>query len=202
MRIALLSDIHGNPIALDAVLNDIQSSGVDAYWILGDLAAIGYDPIGALERLAALPNAAFVRGNTDHYLVAGTLPGPTPEQVMADPRLMPKLVEVAQSFAWTQGIVTVAGWLDWIAALPVEQRLMLPDGTRLLGVHASPGNFDGHGIHPGLSETDLQATIAGCEAELVCVGHTHVPMDLRVDDVHVINLGSVSNPLPHHLRAS
>ena len=48
MRLALFSDIHGNPIALDAVLADIAAEGgVNAYWVLGDLAAIGYDPVGA-----------------------------------------------------------------------------------------------------------------------------------------------------------
>ena len=46
MRLAILSDIHGNPLALDAVLADIQSQGeVDAYWVLGDFAALGYDPV-------------------------------------------------------------------------------------------------------------------------------------------------------------
>jgi len=79
--IALLSDIHGNPIALDAVLEDIQQQGgADQYWILGDLAAIGHDPVGTLEKLARLPNATFVRGNTDRYLVTGERPGPTIEQ--------------------------------------------------------------------------------------------------------------------------
>jgi hypothetical protein len=77
MRIALLSDIHGNPIALDAVLDDVQDQGgVDAHWELGDLAAIGYDPVGVLERLVALPNVQFARGNTDRYLVTGERPPP------------------------------------------------------------------------------------------------------------------------------
>ena len=50
MRLAILSDIHGNPLALDAVLTDIQSQGeVDAYWVLGDFAALGYDPVTPLE---------------------------------------------------------------------------------------------------------------------------------------------------------
>ena len=50
MRLAILSDIHGNPLALDAVLADIQSQGeVDAYWVLGDFAALGYDPVTPLE---------------------------------------------------------------------------------------------------------------------------------------------------------
>ena len=54
MRLAILSDIHGNPIALDAVLADIRSrDGVDAYLVLGDFVALGYDPVTPLEKLAA-----------------------------------------------------------------------------------------------------------------------------------------------------
>ena len=56
MRIALLSDVHGNLITLEAVLKDIEANGgVDGYWVLGDLAALGYDPVGTLERLSKLP---------------------------------------------------------------------------------------------------------------------------------------------------
>ena len=76
-RIAILADIHGNSIALDAVLADLDARGVvDEYWVLGDLAAIGPDPIGTLDRLAALPGARFVRGNTDRYLLTGERPRP------------------------------------------------------------------------------------------------------------------------------
>jgi predicted phosphodiesterase len=202
MRIALLSDIHGNPIALDAVMADIQAQGgVDTYWILGDLVAIGYDPVGVLKRLADLPNVCFARGNTDRYVVTGERPNPTFAAVESDPRLLPLLADVAHSFAWTQGAVTVTGWLEWLAALPFEQRVVLPDGTRLLGVHASPGS-DGRGVHPGLSDADLRSLFTDCAADLVCVGHTHWPMDVRVDDLRVVNLGSVSNPLPPDLRGT
>ena len=202
MHIALLSDIHGNPIALDAVIADVQAQGgVDTYWILGDLAAIGHDPVGALERLVELPNVRLVRGNTDRYVVTGERPNPTFAAVGSDPGLLPLLVDVAQSFAWTQGAITATGWLPWLAALPFEQRIVLPDGTRLLGVHASPGS-DERGVHPGLSEAELRPLFAGCAADLVCVAHTHWPMDLHVGDVRVFNLGSISNPLPPDLRAS
>ena len=52
MRIALLSDIHGNPLALDAVLSDIAAQGgVDTYWVLGDFSSLGYDPVSVLERV-------------------------------------------------------------------------------------------------------------------------------------------------------
>ncbi len=54
MRIAILSDIHGNVLALDAVLADIQRQGPpDLYWVLGDLIALGSDPVAVLERLRA-----------------------------------------------------------------------------------------------------------------------------------------------------
>lgn len=63
MRLALFSDVHGNPFALDAVLADIQRQGkVDAYWGLGDFAALGYDPVTPLERITALQHARSPAG--------------------------------------------------------------------------------------------------------------------------------------------
>jgi predicted phosphodiesterase len=203
MRIALLSDIHGNSLALDAVLADIQAQGgVDQYWVLGDLAAIGPDPVGVLDRLVALPQARFILGNTDTYLVTDKLPWPTIEAVQADPRLLPIFKEVSQSFAWTQGALTAAGLLEWLVDLPDEQRAVLPDGTRLLGVHAVPGNNDGSGFHPNQSENERLALLSGCEADIVFVGHTHTQMDVCVGEIRLVNLGSVSNPFPPDLRAS
>jgi predicted phosphodiesterase len=203
MRIALLSDIHGNPLALDAVLADVERrGGVDAYIVVGGLAAIGPDPIGVLERLAALPNAGFVRGNTDRYVVTGDRPPPTPDDALADLRLLPALLEVTGSFAWTQGAVVAAGRLDWLAELQLERRLTLPDGTRLLCVHAAPGTDDGDGNHPAQTDAERGALVADCAADLVCVGHTHWALDRTAGGVRAVNLGSVSNPFPPDLRAS
>jgi predicted phosphodiesterase len=203
LRLALLSDIHGNPLALEAVLADISAQGgVDAYWVLGDFAALGYDPVGAIGRAIRLPKARFSRGNTDRYLVTGERPPPRPADVAAEPGLLGRLLELTAAFAWTLGAVTAAGWFDWLSQLPLEQRLTLPDGTRLLGVHAAPGADDGPGLHPKLSDAALGAALAGCEAELVVVGHTHVPLDRTIDGIRVVNLGSLSNPLTADLRAS
>ena len=203
MRLAILSDVHGNPIALDAVLADIAGQGgADAYWVLGDLVAIGYDPVTVLERLTSLPNVRFTQGNTDHYVVTGEGPYPTIDDATADPTLMPLLVGVAQSFAWTRGYVTAAGWFDWLAALPVAQRATLPDGTRLLGVHVAPDRDDGMGMHPMLDDTEVRVMLRGCDADLVCVGHMHWPSERVVDHVRVVNVGNVSNPWAPDLRAS
>jgi len=194
VRAALISDVHGNPIALEAVLTDVAAQGgVDEHWLLGDFAAIGHAPVAALERAARLPNARFLRGNTDRYLATGALPPPTPDQVRADPALLGRALEVAKTFAWTQGALAATGWLGWLDALPVEHRLTLPDGTRVLLVHAAPGTDDGRGVRPDAGDEELAGLVAGQAVDLVCVGHTHWPVDRTVDGVRVVNLGATSN---------
>ena len=201
-RLALFSDIHGNPIALDAVLRDIEDRGdIDGYCVLGDLVAIGYDPGGVLERLVALQNARFVQGNTDRYVVTGQRPYPSVADVEADPRLLPRLIEFAHSFAWTLGYVSASGWLDWLVHLQLEERLELPGGLRVLCVHVAPGQDDGAGLAPTLSDAQLDERVRGAGADLVLTGHTHLPMDRTVNGVRVVNVGSVSNPQTSDRRA-
>lgn len=201
MRIAILSDCHGNSIALDAVLADIRVQGeIDAYWLLGDYAAIGPDPIGCLERIVALPNAVFTRGNTDRYVVESLALDPDFDE--PDKATARKIAAFHISMAWTAGAITTAGWLDWMKALPIEHRATLPDGTRFLGVHASPGRDDSGGLHPQQSEEALRELFGGAQADLVCVGHTHYHMQVELDGMRLVNLGSVSNPFPPELRAS
>lgn len=206
MRLAIFSDVHGNPIALDAVLADLHAAGgVDGYLVLGDLAVGGYDPAGAVERLAALLNARFVRGNTEHDLATGE-PGLSLAALRQHPAEAARLVDVVAMFAWTHGHLAGRGQLAWLTKFPVEARLTLPDGTRLLGAHAAPGR-DGTGgrgytITPARTDDELRVLLEGCEADLVCVGHTHWPLDRTVDGRRVVNVGSVSNPWAPDLRAS
>jgi predicted phosphodiesterase len=202
-RLALFSDIHGNSVALDVVLADIQADGgVDAYWVLGDLVGGGPDPVGVLERLRALPNVCIVRGNTDRYVVSGVPNRMALDEICRDSHRAAAFVEMIESLAWTRGAVTSTNWLSWLDSLPVERRLVLPGGVRLLGVHASPDCDDGEGMHAGRSHAEMRSALARCEADVVCVGHTHVPMRITVDGVDVINVGSLSNPIPPDLRAS
>jgi predicted phosphodiesterase len=203
MKIALLSDMHGNPIALDAVLADIEASGgVDEHWVLGDIVAMGHDPVGLLERLHALPAMTALRGNTDRYVVTGERPPPSIAEAAADPELVPVITEVAGTFAWTEGRLAETGWIEWLAALPTQFRRTLPDGTRVLAVHASPHADDGIGIGPKATSAELEALLADCDADIVFGGHTHRPFDERVGDVRAVNLGSLSNPIAPDLRAS
>ncbi|MEM7126869.1 MAG: metallophosphoesterase [Chloroflexota bacterium] len=207
MKIALFSDIHGNCIALEAVLADVErQGGVDEYWVLGDLVAVGTQPIQVLERLASLPTVRYTRGNTDRYITEGHRPPPFPKTVESDLTKLPVFEEVALTMAWTQGAAIATGWMPFLKSLPLEQHLTLPDGSRLLGVHASPGEDNSRGIRPDYEAGEVQERFSGIDADIICVGHTHWPMNTHVEDEatgkhHVINLGSVGNPRVPHLEA-
>jgi predicted phosphodiesterase len=168
----MLSDVHGTTQPLEAVLADLGD--VDEVWVLGDLVALGPDPVGAYERLRALPNARFTRGNTDRFVFEDLPRGET--------------------FVWTReqlGPERVA----WLESLPLEVRMTLADGTELIGVHASPGRDDGDGVRADnqLDEVD---------ADLVFTGHTHVRTDRTVGRTRYVNLGSVALPPEGETRAS
>src|SRR5262249_56276663 len=106
MRLAVLSDIHGSPIALDAVLADIAGQGgVDEYLVLGDLVALGYDPITVLQRLTSLPKVGFNRGNTDRYVVTGDRPAITDQAAV---------IEMANSFSSTRPSLTPIHCFHWL----------------------------------------------------------------------------------------
>jgi predicted phosphodiesterase len=202
MRLGLISDVHGNRVALDAVVRDGRQHEVDAWWVLGDLVAIGPDPIATLELLTSLPNVRFVRGNTDRYVVSGARPAPHAADVERDESLLPLFLAVESSFSWTRDRVVAGGWLDALGALPTSQRLVLDDGTRLLGIHASTRSDDGAGITPDISDEELDLLLAGSDADVVCGGHTHQPTDRQVGQLRVVNLGSVSNPITSDLGAT
>jgi diadenosine tetraphosphatase ApaH/serine/threonine PP2A family protein phosphatase len=72
----------------------------------------------------------------------------------------------------------------------------------MLGVHAAPGLDDGPGIIPLLNDEELRALLAPAEADLVIVGHTHVPLDRTIDQMRLVNLGSISNPMRSRLEAT
>jgi len=199
VRLAVFSDIHGNTVALDAVLGDIRSiGGVDGHIILGDLAAIGPDPVGVLERVAQLPDAHVVRGNTDRYVLTGERPdwykrepGRSQEEIHRTE------VEVERSLSWTQGVVTGTGWDTWLARLPFEFRMDLPDGTQTLAVHATHRSDDDASLVPTAGDDDMRALLEDAAAGLVVAGHTHRAIDRHLSPhLRLVNPGSVSNPLP------
>ena len=202
MKIAVISDIHGNSTALNAILADAKAQQPALYLFLGDYVAIGPDPSGVLATLAGLDDAAFVRGNTDRYVMTGEGPPPTVNDAKRDPELIELLIECTASFAWTRGWVCATGWYDWLHDLKLEHRVALPNRSSLLAVHASPGRDEGPGIGPYTSDSELAGLLKDCDSQVICIGHNHIPSERRLGDRVIVNPGSVSNPLAPDLRAS
>jgi predicted phosphodiesterase len=187
---------------LDAVLADIeQRGGVDGYWVLGDIAALGFDPVGVVERLQAIENVQCVIGNADYYVISGNYPPPISADLPTNPDLIPQYTEVQRSFAWTCGALASSGYIDWFDQLSLEIELTLPDGTQTLGVHASPGEFDGPGFRMDYTSAEMHARANATSADLIIVGHVHLPFNEQIGDTHVVVTGGIGNQFEFDLRA-
>ena len=197
MRLGVVSDVHGNDVALRAVLADAAGCQIDRWWVLGDLVLSGPRPAEVLELLRSLPGVELLRGNTDRYVLTGEQPAP--HATAADAAGRVDLVEryglMAAGIGWTRGVLTQAGLLGVLSDLPGQLRLTLPDGTRVLGVHASPAADAGRGISPDISDDELGPLLAGCGADVVIGGHTHRAADRRVNGIRALNPGSTGIPL-------
>ena len=196
MRLGVIADIHGNEVALRAVLADAAAFQVDRWWVLGDLVLFGPRPAEALALLRSLPGVQMLSGNTDRYVLTGDQPAPhaTAADAAADVGLVERYGLVAAGIGWARGALAQAGLLDALTSLPAELRLTAPAGTRVLGVHASPASDDGRGIKPGLTDDELAALLAGCDADIVIGGHTHRRTDRVIGRTRALNPGSVGVP--------
>jgi predicted phosphodiesterase len=201
MQIAFIMDIHGNSIGLDAVLAEIESRHkVDAYWFGGDYASAGPDPVGVLNRISQLKPAVFIRGNGDRYMYESARPLPF-EAVQERPELIRLFVDTTATMAWGIGAVASHGWLNWFRELPLEQRLVLPNGSKLLMVHASPGRDSGEGFFSRQTDEKLAELASACEDDIIVVGHCHDPAQRQVGRHHWVNPGSIGNPMNPDPRA-
>jgi predicted phosphodiesterase len=196
VRLGAIADIHGNSVALEAVLADAAGLGIDRWWALGDLVLFGPRPVEVLQMLAELPGIAYVSGNTDRYVLTGEQPAPheTAADAVGELDLVERHAAMAGAIGWTRGALVQTGSLSVLADMPAEQRLRLPDGSLLLGVHASPGRDDGPGIDSRIDAEQLAQLLGGWGASTVVGGHTHDPTDRVVGPVRALNPGSVGVP--------
>ncbi len=198
MKLGVIADVHGNDVALRAVLDDAARHHVDRWWVLGDLVLFGPRPAEALDRLRGLPGVSMLRGNTDRYVLTGEQPAPHATAAAAVGRtdLVERHAAMAAGIGWTRGVLDQAGTLDYLTTLPTQLHLPFPGGTTILGVHASPRADDGPGIDPGLPDDDLRGLLAGCGADVVVGGHTHYQTDRMIAGIRALNPGSTGMPRP------
>jgi predicted phosphodiesterase len=198
MKLAVIADIHGNDVALRAVLDDAAGHHVDRWWVLGDLVLFGPRPAEVLELLRGLSGISMLRGNTDRYVLTGEQPAPhaTAADAAASTDLVERYAATAAGIGWTRGVLDQAGTLEHLTALPEQLRVQFPGGTTVLGVHASPGADDGPGIAPGIPDEQLRGLLGGCGADVVVGGHTHCQADRLVGGIRALNPGSTGMPRP------
>ena len=205
MRFAILSDIHGNCVALDAVLADIEANvdgNVDEFWDSGRHGGCRRAAAGVMARLNGLPNTRFVRGNSERYLTTGARPLVTPVEELTTCRCCPPMWVCWNPLPGRPAALAASGHLPFLLDLPLEQRLTLPDGSRVLLAHASPGKDDGDGFLPRYSDEEMSERLDGCDAALLFVGHTQLAQNFHLNGVNVVNPGSIGNPLIPSLRAT
>ena len=179
MRIAFISDIHGNFTALQAVLADIKSQNIDQIICLGDTVTLGPQPREVLNILKEL-NCVLIKGNHD--------------EAVLDP-------EEAEKFEITEHLIPDLYWcrehlsledLNFIKSFKSTHEIKLSNGIAILCFHGSP-----------LSPTDLiQSTTSdelldkyfkGQAATVFIGGHSHIQMYRRYGDKLILNSGSVGN---------
>lgn len=181
MRVALISDIHGNFVALEAVLTDIGKERVDQIICLGDVASTGPQPRQVIERLQEI-TCPVVMGNADAWLL--------------EPKPSHKTDETSRHIAeidlWCVAQLSRAD-LEYVRTFQPTIEVLLYSSTRLLCFHGSPRSNTAI-IESITPEQALDRMLSGFHAAVMAGGHTHTQMLRRYRDTIIINPGSVGLP--------
>ena len=172
MRIALISDIHANLVALDTVLADAAKRNVDQIICLGDIVDLGPQPSETVDRLRA-HNISCIQGNHDS---------------LDEHTEIPPLKEIQQ---WTRDHLNTEQ-SNWLNALPFKHTADL-GGITMLCVHGTP-----HSRHVGIdAETPvaiLEEWLENISEDIIVAGHTHLQLFRRLGQKLIINAGSTGMP--------
>jgi len=201
VRYLIITDIHGNVHALEAVLADASTVGYDAVLCLGDLVGYGADPSACIQRVIALAPVAIIRGNHDK-VCAG----------LDSPALFNDLAR--RSIEWTQKALS-ADEMKYLAELPKGPKLVTDE---IEICHGTPFDED----HYVFDASDAAQAIDSASAPWCFFGHTHLPAiyttgddpattgkDLDEDELllpksgpALVNVGSVGQPRDGDSRAA
>jgi len=187
MRVAIISDIHGNQIALEAVLQDLaQQAAVDHLVIAGDLCLNGPRPHEALETVRGL-HCPVIQGNVDAEIVT---------------RAVEKGEKKRNTVGWTREQIGQAG-IDYLASLPFSHRIANPKGNDLLIVHANPLNLE-DAIFPNAPDSMLEYFLGDLEPGIgaLAFGHLHIAYTRRWRRLLLVDVASCGLPRDEDLRAA
>lgn len=187
--IALIYDIHGNDVALEAVIGDAQAAGAVAWLLGGDYCLMGAQPAAVLDRLEALPaDTIWLRGNTERW-IAHPESADIPTDAIRDAALF------AAGAIGEEAVRELAALPDVVHDVPF-------DGAEMtVFCHASPGS-DMIGFTDVAGDGDGAAASSDFQANTTVCGHTHVQFTREVGVIEVVNPGSVGMPFDGDSRAA
>ncbi len=186
LRVAVVTDIHGNLEALRDVMDDIARRGpFDRFVAGGDYCLNGPDPAGALDLIADRAEV-LLKGNTDRDIV---------DEGASDPDLGDKK---RASIAWTREMLG-DDRITMLAGLPHSQTIETPEEP-LLVVHANAHDLDRH-IFPDLPAREVRALLAPFSAGVVVFGHLHIPYRRRIGQLRLFDVAACGLPRDGDRRA-
>jgi predicted phosphodiesterase len=183
-RFIVLSDIHGNVVALEAIRKALRAEKPDFVAIAGDLVLNGPDPVATVDLLRQMESegAAIVGGNTDIAVADFDYAAAFPSMIDG----VPEAIQAAAEWAHDElGDDRVA----WLRRLPAERRLRADDGTMLLVCHASPGSQTA-GFDQALEASIVTERVSRTDARVIGCGHTHLPEIRDLGWKLIVNDGS------------
>jgi len=213
MRLAVLSDIHGNLAAFEAVLADLEAQGgADTTWFLGDFAAFGPRPAECVQRLKAMVDAVkddekkkhtvrVIHGNTDRYLIYGQRPKATAaKDAEAYETLRASLKDMNARLSWCLDQLSFDDY-DFLHKLGGEIDLNVEGYGWVIGYHAVPGDDESMALLPDSNNEEAADALLDREGRLGVGGHTHRQMDRSIGTWRVINVGSIGFPFDNPGKA-
>ncbi|MEW5991766.1 MAG: YfcE family phosphodiesterase [Chloroflexota bacterium] len=182
-KLAVLSDVHGNAVALEAVRTAIKKEKPDAIVVAGDHVLNGPDPAAAVDALRAMETdgAIIVQGNTDVAVADFDYAAAFPWYAEGVPDALRYAAEWAHDALGDER-------LDWLRRLPAERRLRLED-TLIMATHASPGSQTA-GFDQDLDASVTLERLSRTDARIICCGHTHLPEVRDFGWKQIVNDGS------------
>lgn len=191
MRIAVLSDIHANAQALEAVMSDVVNQGCEHVFCLGDIALAGPQPKEVIDYVMAQNTWTVIQGNTDKMIA----------------QYGPEVME----FLEAQYPVMANALADDVAVINDTHRAFLAglppvlsfevEGCTVLLTHGSP-RANNEDILPNMPLEIVEEIIEGTTEKLILCGHTHVPCGYQTNtNQTVVNVGSIGRPMTQEPKA-
>jgi putative phosphoesterase len=188
MRIALISDIHGNYLALEHVLADARRAGADQIACLGDVATLGPCPTDVLRTLRELA-CPCILGNHDAFLLDPTLVG-----------RYTKAPVIVDAIDWCRSQLSAED-LAFVRTFAPEMDLPLTGGRRLHLFHGSPDS-NTQDVLATTGDDELELLLGGRRADVMAGGHTHIQMLRQHRGSWVVNPGSVGMPFRRYVAGA